>query len=454
MNIILPADALSRRILGEQKRQPNVVYRLLEHCVQCPVTEGLLLYNNMTKELLLLSPEEKEHINELDELIAKWFLVPENQDDRLLADQIREIAACLRNPLKKVSYYTIFTTMDCNARCFYCFERGRTRTSMSKETALQTVKYIIKNCGGEKVYLHWFGGEPLYNSEVIDIICRGLAGAGIDYRSRMTSNSYLFDIEMIKKAVELWKLKRVQITIDGTKEVYNRTKAYINSVENPYDRVMNNIKQLLDAGISVMIRLNLGAYNGEDLFRLVDELAERFKDKKGFNVYTNIILEQKDPDLGEYGWNQNTELYGKLFELRKHIAKRFGRTMDFAPLRHKVLVNGCMADNDGAVTILPGGELGRCEHFSESEFFGHINSENRNESIVESWKKKISYGPECNGCTCYSECIRLKKCPSGKICLPEERKELEEQLRLRVLNEYSRFLKQQTSDDEEQITFC
>lgn len=454
MNIILPADALSRRILGEQKRQPNVVYRLLEHCVQCPVTEGLLLYNNMTKELLLLSPEEKEHINELDELIAKWFLVPENQDDRILADQLREIAACLRNPLKTVNYYTIFTTMDCNARCFYCFERGRTRTSMSKETALQTVKYIIKNCGGEKVYLHWFGGEPLYNPEVIDIICRGLAEAGIDYRSRMTSNSYLFDIEMIKKAVELWKLKRVQITIDGTKEVYNRTKAYINSVENPYDRVMNNIKQLLDAGISVMIRLNLGAYNGEDLFRLVDELAERFKDKKGFNVYTNIILEQEDPNLGEYGWNQNAELYGKLFELRKHIAKHFGRTMNFAPLRHKVLVNGCMADNDGAVTILPGGELGRCEHFSESQFFGHINSENRNESIVESWKEKISYGPECNGCTCYSECIRLKKCPSGKICIPEERKELEEQLRLRVLNEYSRFLKQQTSDDEEQITFC
>lgn len=454
MKIILPADVLSRRILGEQKRQPDVVYRLLEHCVQCPVAEGLLLYNNMTKELLLLSPEEKEHINELDELIAKWFLVPKNQNDRLLADQLREIASCLRNPIKTINAYTIFTTMDCNARCFYCFERGRTRSSMSRETALQTIKYIIKNCGGEKVYLHWFGGEPLYNTEVIDIICQGLTEAGIDYRSRMTSNGYLFDAEMIKKAAGLWKLKRVQITLDGTEEIYNRTKAYINSVENPYERVMNNIRKLLDSGIGVIVRLNLGAYNGKDLYRLVDELAERFKDKKGFNVYTNIILEQENPDMGEYGWNKNAELYGELLELRKHIDKKFHSCKSFAPLRHKMLLNGCMADNDRAVTILPGGELGRCEHFSEKEIFGHINSENRDEGVVNSWKEKISYGHECDGCTCYAECIRLKKCPSGKTCIPEERKEFEEELRLKVLNEYNRFLGQQTLDDEEQITFC
>ncbi|MEI3172875.1 MAG: radical SAM protein [Lachnospiraceae bacterium] len=126
-----------------------------------------------------------------------------------------------------ITSYTIFTTTDCNARCFYCYEMGRSRIPMSDETAHKAAAYIAAHCGGEKVHLHWFGGEPLFNKQVIDIICTDLAEKGIVYESMIISNGYLFDGATVEQAVSHWKLKNVQITLDGTEEIYNRSKAFI-----------------------------------------------------------------------------------------------------------------------------------------------------------------------------------------------------------------------------------
>lgn len=69
--------------------------------------------------------------------------------------------------------------------------------------------------------LAWFGGEPLYNAQVIDLICNDLVERGIGYESSMISNGFLFDEKLIKRAAELWRLRQIQITLDGTEGVYN-----------------------------------------------------------------------------------------------------------------------------------------------------------------------------------------------------------------------------------------
>ena len=48
----------------------------------------------------------------------------------------------------------------------------------------------------------------------------------------------------------------------------------------------------------------------------------------------------------------------------------------------------CMADNDSAVVINPEGNLGKCEHFSESEFFGSVFSEKKDMAIINRFKEK------------------------------------------------------------------
>ena len=49
----------------------------------------------------------------------------------------------------------------------------------------------------------------------------------------------------------------------------------------------------------------------------------------------------------------------------------------------KPKMNYCMADSGNAVTILPGGEIGLCEHFSETEFIGHIDREGFDEAVAK-----------------------------------------------------------------------
>ena len=224
-NTVKPFDQL----LKKQKVVKGEVYRPMYYVVEQPVDEGLLLYHTMTKALLLLTPEEadayKTHPEEMTDLIGLWFLVPQSHDDRLLCRQIRDVARMLEKKSDAITSYTIFTTTDCNARCFYCYEMGRPRVPMSKETADHTADYIIKRCCGEKVRLNWFGGEPLFNKPVISLICQRLREAGIDYRSTMTTNGYLFDDDTIKEAKDEWRLKKVQITLDGTEQTYNRCKA-------------------------------------------------------------------------------------------------------------------------------------------------------------------------------------------------------------------------------------
>lgn len=67
----------------------------------------------------------------------------------------------------------------------------------------------------------------------------------------LTPEEYLFDGATVEQAVSHWKLKSVQITLDGTEEIYNRSKAFIyKDGKSPYQVVLANIQRLLDAGVS------------------------------------------------------------------------------------------------------------------------------------------------------------------------------------------------------------
>ena len=132
-DIVKPFDQL----LKKQKVMTGEQYRSMYYVVEQPVDEGLLLYHTMTKALLLLTPDEAETYKTtpaaLPQLIEQWFLVPESHDDRLLSRQIRNVAKTVAKPVTAITHYTIMTTTDCNARCFYCFEMGQPRIPMGDD---------------------------------------------------------------------------------------------------------------------------------------------------------------------------------------------------------------------------------------------------------------------------------------------------------------------------------
>ena len=456
MRTIRPAVPLAESILGKSVLRIGQQCRPLTYLVRAEHADGTLLYNVMTKAIVLLTPEEAVLFDALpaayteayQALADMWFIVPADNDDMALSDGMKNVVMALDSQPRPLTSYTIFTTTDCNARCFYCFEAGTRRYNMTEQTAHDVAAFIVRKCEGKPVSLHWFGGEPLFNSRVIDIICADLRQAGIEYKSTMISNGYLFDEEMIRKAVSDWKLTRVQITLDGTEEQYNRRKAYVRPEGSPYQRVLGNIELLDKAGIAVHIRLNTELANAEDISLLVDELRERFRGHRHIMVYIAPIFE----NLGTRPVTYNDESRAEMHRLTEQLQQRLiDEGLQRVPNTEKnIRYRQCMADNESSTTILPDGRLGRCEHYTDSETYGSIYSDERDEEKLCEWRKVLPKQPECSSCFHYPACVRLAHCPNRtEYCDAHVRGSGMVKLRSGLLATYERCLSKLRAEQDE-----
>ncbi len=443
MRQIAPQIVLVQKILGQQRMDEDALYRLTTHCMRVEQPEGVLLYHTLTGELLLLSLAEAALLEGLPgpvppalaELVRRRFLVPECTDDIALADQVREIAVHLTKKEPAITKYKIFTTTDCNARCFYCFEAGIKRIAMSEQTARDTASYIAKHCGGKPVRLSWFGGEPLANVHAIDVITDYLRQQGVKFHSTMTTNGYLLDEVLAQRAHDVWCLKEVQITLDGTEEVYNRRKAYVNPQGSPYRRVLRNIGLLLDAGISVNARLLMDRDNEQDLYALVDELKALFGGKSGFGAYPAIPFENAGTKPESYTEETRSFYAEKLLALQNYIeSKGIERQVS---LKHELLVNSCAAEDGRFTTVTPEGRLCRCAGDTDGSIWGSIYSDAVDEEVLRQWRERKPLEEACKTCFAYPQCMLLKKCPSWpEHCSPILRANREFRRRQGILKAY------------------
>ena len=431
MRIIIPTRPLIERVIGRQKRVEGQRYRLMTYVVQQPVDDGVLLYNTLTCSLVLLTPDEAADITAQRELIDRWFLVPQEHDDRKACIEIRQMAALLTPATESINKYIILPTTGCNARCFYCFEKGAKPVNMTAETASKVVRYIVGHRGDEKVVLRWFGGEPLVNAKVIDQICTELREQGVPFFSWMYSNGYLFDADMVQRAKDLWQLHHVVITLDGTEQTYNRVKDYVYRGVNAFERVLQNIAMLTAAGILVKIRLNVDKHNVGEMSSVVELLHQRFGTNEHLSVYSMQLY-------GEHSPEDNAELFARRMQLEQQLMQ-YG-FKDQGGLPRDIKVNCCSADNDGSVVIAPDGHLGKCEHYIDSEFFGHIDSEERNEVVLRKFKERKPDIEACATCFFYPQCNSRRLVMCNKYnCTPEYRKERLHETTEGMKSEYERY---------------
>lgn len=451
MKIIHEANESVLSILNRFLRNDGCT-RWLHYCVHTPVEDGVLIFNSLTRELIYLSQEEYNQYTELEYLRDRWFIVPEDMKEKECADFVKLVLSTRQKKSKEITGYTIFPTTDCNARCFYCFELGRSRIPMSIETAEKVAQYIVDHCGNKKVNISWFGGEPLYNVDAIETICKGLSKNGIEFDSRMVSNGYLFNDDIVRKAVAQWNLKHVQITLDGTEKVYNKAKAFIYRDTNPYEIVMNNIRRLIDAELYVSIRLNMDLYNAEDLLTLAQELAQRFGGNKYISVYAHHLFKTDIP-MAEMHSDEEWEKRDVAMQRLTDCLSQNGLTAKVGVSKH-IKSNFCKADSGKSVTILPDGNIGLCEHFSESEFIGHIDQDGFDAATIARWKETMAEIPECSDCFYFLDCIRLKKCPSGRGCYRQYRQERLRNTQYKMQCTYERWQAQTLCDEDDVNEDC
>lgn len=245
----------------------------------------------------------------------------------------------------------VITNTMCNARCPYCYQKDATKLIMNNETEKQLSDFILKN--KEKVFhFTWFGGEPLLNTHVIDYITSFCKNQKIDYYSTMISNGYLLN-KYIDKCIGFWKMKSIQITLDGVGDKYNRIKN-TNNDPKAFDKVINNIRLLIDNNISVSIRLNFNKYNYLDILDCIDYVYKVFGNHPKIKIYANNIYGPKETFYLDDGTNLYFIIYKKLIEL--------GYIKSFSDLRIYYKPYHCFANNKKHFVVNADGSLYNCEH--------------------------------------------------------------------------------------------
>lgn len=443
MKTLFNQSKYAKEILGNQKFSKNIIYKPISYLYETIVDEGVLCHNLLTSELVFLEKKEYSDLhkanNEIfEKLVNQWFFVPRDFDEAALAEQFESLKSLINkmNRISKIDKFTILPTTDCNARCFYCFELGTKKKTMDKITAECVVDFIEKHRPNYKIDLRWFGGEPLYNSEAIDIICEGLIKRGIDFNSRMVTNGYLFDESLVLKAKEKWKLTETQITLDGTEKVYNRIKNYIYKEDlSPYEKVIGNVKLLLENSIAVNIRLNMDEYNTEDLINLVDDLDKEFSHYENLRLSPHLLY---DETIKSRGLEAKENLMKKFIELSNHI-----ESINKCKLLKKTKLSNntfhCMADDETAIIILPDGKLGKCDHILDEHFIGDVFSDSIDYNEINWYKNTINPLDKCKSCKYIFLCKVLHCCTVNKFCSDTKIEMLEKKLKSVALQKYNEY---------------
>ena len=400
-------------------KRKECAYRPVTFLLKKNLGNKTLLCNTVTGEMVLLSNTEEESFSSLpgifqdslSELILHKFVVPVDYDE--LAE-IKNLKTILLRRVKKncLNSYNILPTTYCNARCFYCYQSEMDHLHMSEATAGKLVDFIDRYSDHTNVKLSWFGGEPLLGEKRINYICNSLTQRNIKFTSEITSNCFLFNEDLVYTAKKTWNLRNVQVTLDGTETVYNCVKSYINPAQNPFKRVLKNIKLLLDQDINVGIRLNLDTHNADDLLELIKELGKLFSERKKLFVYISLLKEDVGFTHIHHSEKEHSSLVRHGYELEKEISKNGLKGKVIRSLPYLKLFN-CMANNPYAIQCAPNGLLGKCEDKIFEHTIGSINDSDFNIEELKWWGEEEIL-KDCETCAFLPVCPHLKNCPLNK----------------------------------------
>lgn len=407
LNVIKKASVTVLAICGEQRYNPTSKYRISNFVISIRQEDCILLHSCMTGEFVMVSDMESS----VEYLVKHWFLVENNLDEIQMVSHIKKLMRGLsRNQEKGYKTIEIITTTDCNARCYYCYEKGFQRMSMDIETARKVAEFIINHRLNSNIHIKWYGGEPLMNTKVIDLISEKLTDNGVVITSSMISNGFLFSECSIKKARDNWKLSNVRITIDGTESVYNKTKNYKGYSENAFEKVVNNIDNLTNAQIPVTIRLNIEKFNIDDAKSLINTLCIRYKGNKYIDFMLRPLNNTDCDNTIESSGKEREHLLNQIIRLKFDIFNK-GFDINCGKLSGMTLCT-CIADSGKYIVIKPDGGLAYCSTDFDSKSFGSIYTDTDNIPYPQLGSYMYEKETICEDCPLYPICSPSKLCPS------------------------------------------
>ena len=365
--------------------------------------EFYLIYNTLYNSLMRLNEEEFvrfSHPDDLEDGIVNAFVENGLWVDTEIDEKAKYLACAEAYTLyvPRPLTITITTTLKCNARCSYCYEKGVQQTDIVEGAADKIIDFIKRHSKVNEVHLIWFGGEPLINMSFIDLLCKRLIEEGIAYFSYLISNGSLLNKEVIGTRFKYWNIKDMQITLDGTKEIYEVIKNYKNPEEGEFYSILNSIRIAAEEGIFINIRLNIGRGNRDSILVLLKELDTVFYRYNNVVFYPAFITGEKEP-LSE---EERVEFVKDMLLCMKNIKKLTTSTKFYSLPR----MHACMNGDPQSFTIDVNGNVYSCEHYVGK-------ADNCIGKLEDDFKGRDSRGKDVSFRDVCATCVFLPKCFGG-----------------------------------------
>ena len=192
--------------------------------------------------------------------------------------------------------------------------------------------------------------------------------------------------------------------------------------------------------------MNVSAQNIEDLFKLVDVICEEIGSNKRINVYTWLLYDNRGVSAKTKTVDERHFLLDSMNRLNEYISSK-GLSKS-SSLDDKFRTVSCMADDDTHITILPNGNIGKCDHHLDDEYIGSIYKNDFDKSKIAEWKVQRKSIPLCRTCPLFMECRILDKCPDAisKQCDVFEQKLRFCTLEKQMIHTYKKFKLEKGND--------
>ena len=330
--------------------------------------EKFIYHNSLTQSFLLLDPMlmdlvnaaqaednimgiEDIHVDLYKSLLSNGFIVPKETDE---IQKVRELIDHVDN--QDESYHLMVNpTMNCNFKCWYCYEthiKGSKTSPGTLEKITNFIENIMTNKPGLKQFiLSFFGGEPLlYFEDVVLPLMQYTSLAASHHNLALgisfTTNGFLINEKMVEHFVK-YNVTGLQISFDGNKEQHDQTR-YVSKTRGSYDVIVENIKLLVRKNILVTLRIN---YTEKNLIGL-DDILESFSDLN-FEERQLITLSMNKV------WQESNEGLGNQVIDFKEKSVEFGFKLPDAFEGNRVR-NSCYADKRNQSVINYNGDVYKC----------------------------------------------------------------------------------------------
>lgn len=373
---------------------PTIRYKASRFNSYVPFEDKIVGFNAFTQRYLVMDPTLLDLLNaamiegDLDalgdlhptfygELKKLGFLVSEDEDETQKVKDLREEVD--KNDHTYV--LVINPTMNCNFKCWYCYESHIKGSKMDSYT-IDKIKNFIANVMEtnpdlEKFHISWFGGEPMLYFEnvikpIVEFANKKAKEHGIRVYSGMTTNGYLFKEQMIPFLVEN-NLNNYQITLDGDREKHN-TIRYTANKKGSFDKIIENIKLLVQNDLYVAVRINYTEDMLETLEGIVDYFRDlTFKDKENVSFSFHKVWQDKQAPRNDY-----LDSIIRKFRSNGFMTSSVHYSSD-------TLRNSCYADKKNQATINYNGEVFKC---TAREFDSKSAEGSLSENGVITWNEK------------------------------------------------------------------